>query len=184
MNGGWPGERDADGHRIGAEARIGAAEGRDDRARDHVDEADRHQALGDRILGPLADAAQVVRVRERHHAHAVLLRAPDRDFGRLGADHLPVARLPVERDQRPAVELDHRVAVGRQAAFLERLDVARDHAHAVRVVPGQVGGDQVLGHQARLAGSLPPAATIASIARVRGSLLNVKVFAMVGRSVI
>jgi hypothetical protein len=109
------------------------------------------ETLRHRLLGPLPDAAQVVRVGERHHAHAVCLRALDGDVGRFEPDHLAVARLAVERDQRAAVEFDLRMAVRLQAALLQRLDVARDHADAVRVVAGEVGGDEVLGDEARFA---------------------------------
>ena len=88
---------------------------------------------------------------EPHHAHAVLLRARDADLHRLQPDHLAVALLAVERNHRAAVEHDLRVLVDDQPAFEQRLDVARDHAHAVRIVPGQVRGDQVLGDDLRLA---------------------------------
>jgi len=93
----------------------------------------------------------MVRIGERHHAHAVLLRARDRHVGRLEPYHLSVPRLPIERQQCAAVELDLRMAVGLQPALLKRLDVARNHADAVRVVPAQIRHHEVRGNELRFA---------------------------------
>ena len=146
-----PRDRDADRERVGAEARVAPAPRRHDRARDHVDEVHRDQARGHRHLGPGADAAQVVRVRERDDAAAVRLRSRDAEFHRLVADHLAEAGVAVEREQGGAVEFGRDVRVGRQPAFEERVRIARQHADAVRIVTGQVGLDQVLGDQLGLA---------------------------------
>ena len=104
--GGCAGARNADAERVGAEARVAAAERRDDRPRQHVDEVDRHQPCGRALLGPVADAAEVMRVREPDDADAVALRALDAELHRLAADHLAVALAAVEGQQRAAVEHD------------------------------------------------------------------------------
>src|SRR5204862_417958 len=67
------------------------------------------------------------------------------------ADHLAIALAAVEREQRAGVKLDLRMLVHQHAAFEQRIDVARDHADAVRVVAHEIGCDEVLGHHARLA---------------------------------
>src|SRR5204863_9607162 len=54
----WQGN--AHGHRVRAEARIASRPRSDDRARNHVDEVDRNQALGDCLLGPVADAPEMM----------------------------------------------------------------------------------------------------------------------------
>src|SRR6185295_10807453 len=73
----------------------------------------------------------------------VLLRALDGHARRLQADRLPVAGASVEREERATVELHFQLAVRMQPALEQRLDVARHHANAVRIVAGQVGDDQV-----------------------------------------
>ena len=83
-------------------------------------------------------------------ADAVLLRPLDAERHRLGADHLAVALAAVERQQRAAVGADLDVGIGHEAAFEHRVDVARRHADAVRVVAAQVGLDQVRGDLRRL----------------------------------
>jgi MoxR-like ATPase len=88
--------RDADAHRVGAEPRITAAPWRDDRPRNHVDEVQRHEPRLEALLGPVADAAEVVRVAERDDAGAVLGCTLDAERHRLAPDHLPVARAAVE----------------------------------------------------------------------------------------
>ena len=85
-------------------------------------------------------------MRQTDDAYAMRLRALDAERHRLGADHLAVAALAVEREQRPLVGAHGDVAVDGQAAFQNRIDVARHHAHAVRIVAAQVGLDEVVGH--------------------------------------
>ncbi len=95
--------RDADAERVGAEARVAAAERRDDRPRQHVDEVDRDQAVVDALLGPVADAADVVRVGQADDADAVALGALGAQLHRLMAHHLAVAGVAVEGEHRAAV---------------------------------------------------------------------------------
>ena len=166
-------QRDAGGERVGAEARVGAAVRRDDAARDHVDEVQRHQASGHRLLGPGADAAQVVRVAQCHHAAAVPAGALDAQRHRLAADHLAEAGLAIEPQQRAGVELGAHVGIGLQAALEERIGITRQHADAVRVVAGEVGLDQVVdrrpGLRPRRCRSRAPAGASRGAARRRRS---------------
>ena len=145
-------QRHADAARVGSEPGIATAVGRDARMRDNVDEMNRHEALGDRHLGPLANAAKVVDIAKRHDAGARAPGALDRHLHRFAADRLPIALAAVEREQRAGVDRRLRMLIGREAALQHRVDVARDHADAVRVVAEQVRGDEVLGDEARLLG--------------------------------
>ena len=105
----------------------------------------RYQPLGHCHLGPGADAAEVMRIAERHDAAAVLLRAFDAELHRLMADHLAEAGVAVEREQAAGVDAHRDMRIRLQPAFEEGRAVARQHADAVRVVAGQVGLDQVVG---------------------------------------
>ena len=73
--------------------------------------------------------------------------ARDAERHGLVADGLAEAGLAVEREQRAAVEPGQHGCVGLQAAFEKRVRVARQHAHAVRIVAGEVGLDQVVGDE-------------------------------------
>ena len=148
-------ERYADADRVGAEAPVGSAVRRHAREGAHVHEVDRHQAFGERHLGEVADAPEMMRVGERHDAGAQALGALVRQLHGFDTDHLAVAAVPVERKKRAGVEPHFRALVGAQSALEQRTDIARDHADAVRVVPGEVGGDEVRGHEARLARLAP-----------------------------
>src|SRR5450759_2485435 len=144
-------QRNADSERIGDEAPVAAAERRDDRTRDDVDEMDRHEALGYRHLRPGADAAQMVCVSQRHDAAAEFLRALDAERHRLVADNLAKSCLAVDAQQRAAVHQHFDVRVCLQPALDPGFGVAREHADAVRIVAAEVGLDQVFGHQLHLA---------------------------------
>ena len=111
--------RHRDAHREGIrpEARIAAAEGRDDRARNHVGEMHRDEIGRHRHLRPRPDAAQVVRIPQRHYAAAELLRARNAQFHRLVADDLPEAGLAVEAQHRAAVERGLHVRVRLEPAL-------------------------------------------------------------------
>ncbi|MGY3364689.1 hypothetical protein ACVWZL_001814 [Bradyrhizobium sp. GM2.4] len=67
------------------------------------------------------------------------------------ADHLAVAGEPVEGEKRTGVEHDLDVLVHGEAARGDALDIARDHADAVRIVSLEVGLDQIGGHELGLA---------------------------------
>ena len=138
-----PRQRNAGRERVRAEARVGAAEGRDDAARNDVDEMQRDQTARHRPLGPRTDAAQMVRVAEREDAASALACTLDADLHRLAAHHLAEAGLTVEPQQRAGVEHSLQMGVRLQATLEIRLDVARQHADAVRVVPREIGIDEI-----------------------------------------
>ena len=74
----WPvAARQADRERVGAEAALAAAVRRDDGAADHIGEMNRREICRNRLLGPVADAPNVVRVLEAHDHYAVLACALD-----------------------------------------------------------------------------------------------------------
>src|SRR5262249_24785159 len=146
------GQRDADADRVGAEAAVGATVRRDAGERDDVDEVQRDEPLLDRQLGPVPDAAEGGGGAERGNRNAVALRPFDRHARRLQSDRLAVSRAPVEREEAARVELHLDAAIRVQSALEQRLDIARHHADAMRVVPGEVCGDEVLRYQLRLRG--------------------------------
>jgi hypothetical protein len=146
------GQRDADADRVGAEAPVGAAVSRDAGERDDVDEVQRNEPFCHRHLGPMPNAAEVMRVAERGKRQAVLLRALDGHARRLQADRLPIAGASIQREERAPVELHLQLAVRMQPALEQRLDIARHHADAVRIVAGQVGGDEVFRDELRFRG--------------------------------
>src|SRR3954463_14937407 len=98
----------------------------------------------------------MVGAADGHHAAAVLFCAIDGHRHGFLADYLAVALAAVEREQRSRVDLHLRVLVDQQTALEQRVDVARDHADAVRVMAEQVGHDQVLGNELRF-GRVAPA---------------------------
>ena len=136
----------ADTARVGAVAAIGAAPGRYHRTRLDVDKVQRHQALGHGHFGKVADAPQVMRFSQRHDAAAVLLRARHGHVHGLLADHLTVTALAVQRQQRACVQQGLDAGIRCEAAFEHGIDIARQHAHAVRVMPAEVGHDEVGRH--------------------------------------
>jgi tripartite-type tricarboxylate transporter receptor subunit TctC len=141
----WQRHTRAEGVR--AEARIGAAVWRHDGPRHDVDQVQRDQALGCRLFGPGADAAQMMGVAQGDDAAAVPARPLGGQRHGFMADHLAKARVPVQPQQRPAVEQGADVRVRDQPTFEERLGIARQHADAVRIVAREVGLDEVRRHR-------------------------------------
>ena len=115
--------------------------------RDHVDEVDGDEPLRHRHFCPVPDATQMVCIAERHHARAVFLCPLDRHLHRFAADRLAVAFAAVEREQRAGIEGRLRMRVRREPALEDRVDVAGNHADAMRVVAEQVRRDQIFGDE-------------------------------------
>jgi hypothetical protein len=115
--------------------------------REHIHEVNRDEAFGHCHFRPVADASQVVRVAKRHDAGAMALGALDGHLHRFEAHGLPVARAAVKRKQRPEIERRTRVLVRGEPALEQSVDVARNHADAVRIVAKEIRHDQVLGHE-------------------------------------
>ena len=86
------------------EARLGAAERRHQRlVAVHVHPVGADHAGARALLGPMADAADMMRIGEADDADAVLLRALDADIHRLLGDDLAVAGAAVDHDHRAIV---------------------------------------------------------------------------------
>jgi hypothetical protein len=96
-----------------------------------------------RLLGPGADAPEVVRIAQRHDAAAVFLGPRDAQGHRLLADDLAEARVAIQPQQCAGVQCDADLRVGLEIAFQVGQRVTRQHADAVRVMARQVGFDQV-----------------------------------------
>ena len=89
----------------------------------------------------------MVRIGKADEAHAIALGALGGQLHRFMADHLTIAREAVEGEKWTGVEHDLDVLVYGKAARRDALDVARDHADAVRVVAFQIGLDEIGGHE-------------------------------------
>src|SRR6185369_15131694 len=105
-----PLQRYADAAGIGAKAAVGTAPRRNRRARQDIDEMNRHESLLRGHLSEVPDSAEVMRDGQRHG---------------LFADHLAVAALPVQRQERAGIEIDLRTRIGLQSTLEDRIDVAR-----------------------------------------------------------
>ena len=101
----------------------------------------------DRHFGPGSDAPEVMRVAQHQDAAAVLLGSGNPDLHGLMADHLAEAGPAIEAEHGAAVPADLDMRIGLQPALAESLGVARQHADPVRVVPGEVRLQQVLGDE-------------------------------------
>ena len=141
------GARNAATKRVGGEARVGPAERRHQRAQQGIDEVQRHQTGGGAILGPLADAPDVVAVAQRDQRQAAGRRALNADFHRLMADHLAIALAAIDHQHRTELGADLRMLIRPQTAGADELDILWNHADTVRVVARQVGQHQVARHQ-------------------------------------
>ncbi|MNS79309.1 hypothetical protein D3C72_1129600 [compost metagenome] len=141
----------ADRERVGAEARLATPVRGDDGLGQHVDEVDRDHAGGGGLLGPVAHAPQVVRLPQAHHADAMLARAADGHVHGLRRHRLAHAAVAVQAQHAAGIVQHADLLVQLQLVGLPGQHIARDHADAVRVMPAQVGADQVVRGQARLA---------------------------------
>ena len=101
---------------VSGEARLGAAERRHQGLLAvHVHPVRAHQSRPRALLGPVANATDVMGVLEADDRNAVLLGPLDGDIHRFLGDHLAVARAAVDHDHRAIVanltkaEVDERV---------------------------------------------------------------------------
>ena len=99
----------------------------------------RDESLRHSHFGEMTDASQVVRVAQRHDATAVLFGAVNAQFHGLLADHLTIAALAIQIEQRARVQFDVDVAVGFESALKDCFHISRQHADAMRVVATQIG---------------------------------------------
>ena len=111
---------------------------------------DRDQPRLGRHLGPVADAADVARVAQRHGRQAVLAALVDADADGLRRHGLAEAVLAVDHGDHRRVDHDLDGDVGHHGAVLLLGGIAR-HAHdAVAVVAGEVGAHEVAADAAAL----------------------------------
>lgn len=136
---------------IGGEARLGAAERRDQRlVAMHVHPVRAHHAGACALLAPVADASDVVGIGKADDADAVLFSAVDADIHGLLGDDLTVARAAVDHNYGAIIARNLCMMVTDTSARRGVLDIGRDHADAVAVVAEQVGQHQMVGDQAGL----------------------------------
>ena len=90
-------------------------------------------------------------------------RTRDAELHRFATHHLAIPRLPSRRMQAARIELDSDVSIDRQAPLEQRIDVTRQHAHAMRASPHQLARERGCTPTSPAASSRsdPPRATIA-----------------------
>ena len=98
--------RQANGERIGAEAPLCTAMRCDQRTAHDVRKVDRGQAGGDRLLRPVTDAAEMMRIAQSDNHDAVLPRPLDGELHGLIGDRLAHAAIAVDNEQRISVRDD------------------------------------------------------------------------------
>ena len=103
-----------------------------------VDKVQRDQAGAHGHLGPVADAAEVARVPQRHNGHAVAARLVDSELHRGFAHHLAEAELAVDHRDRVILEDGLERLIGEDLARAQPVDVAGHANDSVRVVPDQI----------------------------------------------
>ncbi|SVM48987.1 Uncharacterised protein [Klebsiella pneumoniae] len=82
----------------------------------------------------------------------MLFRLLNTDLHGFMGHHLAEAAVAVQRDHRARVFHDAGVAIELEITLRVGAYVAWDHADAVGIVPGQVGGNQVVGDKRRFGG--------------------------------
>ena len=126
-------------------------ERRDERIAGHVDEVKRHEAGPRALFRPMTDAADVMRAAQAHRAQAEPLRPRDARVHRLEGDDLAEALVAFHGQYRARVLHDLRVQIQTQLPIGKRSRIARNHADAVRIVPGQIRRHQMIGDEFGLA---------------------------------
>ena len=96
-----------------------------------------------RHLGPIADAADMARIAHRHGREPHRPALGDADRHRLRRNRLAEPELAVDDGENRRVEEHPDVAIRHDHAVLLELHVTRHADHAVAVVAGEIGGDEV-----------------------------------------
>ena len=145
--------------RIGADAAVGAAERRDERIARHIDEVKRDEPGVRALLGPVTDAANMMRAAQAHRTDAKTLRAFDTVLHRLIGDNLAEAFAALDGQHRAGVAHHLRVQIELEFVVPQRRHITRNHPDAMRIVTGEIRGQQMVGDQLgltrRTAGLLP-----------------------------
>jgi hypothetical protein len=103
----------------------------------------------------VGDAPGVRRLPQRDRSDPVRPRALDGEVGDVPQGDVAERTAPVEAHDRPEVELHHRPLGRRERALGRALDVLGEPTHAVRLVPGEVRGDDRLRREGRVLGPHP-----------------------------
>ena len=103
----------------------------------------------------IGDAPGVRRLPQRDGSDPVGPRALDGEVGDVPQGDVAERMAPVEAHDRPEVELHHRPLGRRELAPGRALDVLGEPAHAMRLVPGEVRGDDRLRREGRVLGPHP-----------------------------
>ena len=146
------GARNADAERGGREPAIDPAERRHQHASRRIDEMDRDKARFRGHSCPIADASDMPGIAQRNRGKPVLPALFDSELDRLRRDRLAESIAAVDHGQRRRVDEDRDLLVRDHAPFGFHLHIARDTDHAVAVVAGEVGRDQIFGDAAPLLG--------------------------------
>ena len=113
----------------------------------HVDEMQRRHARRRALFSPVPDSPDVVAVAQPDDRGAMSAGSPYRVLHRLEPVDLPERHVAVEHAERSEVLHDRCVAVDRQLTGASAAHIGGEHSDAVRVVPGKVGFDQLVGDQ-------------------------------------
>ena len=110
----------------------------------------RDEAFGRRHLGEIADATDMGRVAQRDRGQTHRLAFLDADHDRLRSDRLAEAELPVDDGDDGRVRDDLDALVAHRLGFLEPAQIDGHADHAMAVVPGKIGADEIGGDACRL----------------------------------
>ena len=100
-------------------AALAAAVRRDDGAAHHIGEMNRRQIGGNRLLRPVTNAADVMRILQAHDHHALLARALDGELHGLKRHRLPDAAVAVHHQQRVGIGDDGELLIQLQLVGLQ-----------------------------------------------------------------
>ena len=139
------GAREHHAQRVSTEAAVFPTERGDHHVANDVNEMDRDHSGGRALFRPVADAANMVRIAQRHGGHTVLSGFLNADLHGFMGHHLAEAAVAVQRDHRARVLHHAGVAIELEITLRVGAYVAWDHADAVGIVPGQVSGNQMVG---------------------------------------
>src|ERR1043166_1748032 len=97
-------------------------------------------------------------VAQRDHCHTLSLGPGNAEFGSPLRRHLPIATLSVIDDEGALVLHHPPWLIGLEAATVQMPEISRQHPHAMAVMTAQIGLDQVIGDDGRLASLAAPGA--------------------------
>ena len=123
--------REDNAQRIGAKAAVFAAKRGNHRVAYDADEVDRNKTCRRALLGPVADASDMMRVAQGDSRHTVLPGFLNSFLHRFMGNYLTKACVAVECHYRAGVLHHAGMAVKLQMTLSMGTQVARDHPHPV-----------------------------------------------------